>query len=104
MGRGSTLVDEHDRWVNYIVDSLIETTISRDILLMSRVDKPALLRRLFHVGCEYSGQIISYQKMIGQLQDAGNTTTLAHYLDLLNGAGLLGGLPKYAGQRVRQRG
>ncbi len=100
----ATLVDEHERWVNYIVDSLIETTISRDILLMSRVDKPALLRRLFHLGCEYSGQIISYQKMIGQLQDAGNTTTLAHYLDLLNGAGLLRGLPKYAGQRVRQRG
>lgn len=99
----ATLVGEHDRWVNYIVDSLIETTISRDILLMSRVDKPALLRRLFHLGCEYSGQIISYQKMIGQLQDAGNTTTLAHYLDLLNGAGLLRGLPKYAGQQVRQR-
>ena len=90
----ATLVDEHDRWVNYIVNSLIETTISRDILLMSRVDKPALLRRLFHLGCEYSGQIISYQKMVGQLQDAGNTTTLAHYLDLLNGAGLLIGLPK----------
>ena len=71
---------------------------------MSRVDKPALLRRLFHLGCEYSGQIMSYQKMIGQLQDAGNTTTLAHYLNLLNGAGLLRGLPKYAGQRVRQRG
>jgi hypothetical protein len=100
----ATLVDEHDRWVNYILDSLIETTISRDILLMNRVDKPALLRRLFHLGCEYSGQVISYQKMVGQLQDAGNTTTLAHYLDLLNGAGLLIGLPKYAGQRFRQRG
>jgi predicted AAA+ superfamily ATPase len=100
----ATLIDEHDRWVSYVVDSLIETTISRDILLMNRVDKPALLRRLFHLGCEYSGQIISYQKMIGQLEDAGNTTTLAHYLDLLNGAGLLRGLPKYAGQRVRQRG
>ena len=100
----ATLISEHDRWVDYIVESLIETTISRDILLMSRVDKPALLRRLFHLGCEHSGQIISYQKMIGQLQDAGNTTTLAHYLDLLNGAGLLRGLSKYAGQRVRQRG
>jgi len=100
----ATLIDDHNRWVNYIIDSLIETTISRDILLMSRVDKPALLRRLFHLGCEYSGQIMSYQKMIGQLQDAGNTTTLAHYLNLLNGAGLLRGLPKYAGQRVRQRG
>jgi predicted AAA+ superfamily ATPase len=70
---------------------------------MSRVDKPVLLRRLFEFGCSYSGQILSYQKMIGQLQDAGNTTTLAHYLELLKGAGLITGLPKYAGQIVRQR-
>lgn len=92
------------RWTNYILDSLVETTISRDILLMTRVDKPALLRRLFHLGCEYSGQILSYQKMTGQLQDAGNTTTLAHYLELLNGAGLLVGLQKYAGKTIRKRG
>ncbi|MCD4670558.1 MAG: AAA family ATPase, partial [Actinomycetia bacterium] len=77
------LIINRQRWRQYILDSLIETTISRDILLMTRVDKPALLRRLFHLGCEYSGQILSYQKMIGQLQDAGNTTTLAHYLELL---------------------
>jgi hypothetical protein len=49
---------------------------------MQRVDKPALLRRLFELGCTYSGQVLSYQKMLGQLQDAGNTTTLAHYLHL----------------------
>jgi len=70
---------------------------------MTRVDKPALLRRLFYLGCDYSGQIISFQKMVGQLQEAGNTTTLAHYLELLGGCGLLMGLPKFAGQRVRQR-
>jgi predicted AAA+ superfamily ATPase len=98
------LVKDRSRWAHYITDSLVETTISRDILLLTRVDKPALLRRLFHLGCEYSGQVISFQKMIGQLQDAGNTTTLAHYLDLLKGAGLLTGLPKFAGQQVRQRG
>jgi len=99
----SGLIEDHQRWSNYIMDSLIETTISRDILLMTRVDKPALLRRLFDLGCMYSGQVLSYQKMLGQLQDAGNTTTLAHYLSLLQDAGLLEGLPKYAGQRVRQR-
>lgn len=97
------LIEDHHRWSRYIIDSLIETTISRDILLMTRVDKPALLRRLFEFGCTYSGQVLSYQKMLGQLQDAGNTTTLAHYLNLLEGAGLIVGLPKYAGQRVRQR-
>ena len=97
------LIHDHHRWVNYIIDSLIETSISRDILFMTRVDKPALLRRLFELGCLYSGQVLSYQKMLGQLQDAGNTTTLAHYLNVLEGAGLLTGLPKYAGQQVRQR-
>jgi len=98
------LIAEPQRWRRYILDSLIETTVSRDILLMRRVDKPALLRRLFELGCQYSGQVLSYTKMLVQLQDAGNSTTLAHYLDLLRGAGLLEGLPKYAGQKVRQRG
>ena len=98
------LIDYPERWRRYIQDSLIETTISRDILLLTRVDKPALLRRLFHLGCAYSGQILSYQKMIGQLTDAGNTVTLAHYLDLLQGAGMLAGLAKYSHGQVRQRG
>src|SRR5690606_15671100 len=83
--------------------SLIETSISRDVLLLSRVDKPALLRRLFELACHYSGQILSYTKMLGQLQDAGNTTTLAHYLELLAGAGMVQGLPKYAGDIARRR-
>ena len=73
------------------------------MLLLSRVDKPALLRRLFELGCAYSGQILSYTKMTGQLQDVGNTTTLAHYLDLLEGAGVLTGLPKYAGDTARRQ-
>ena len=97
------LTEDHERWARYIIDSLIETTISRDILLLTRVDKPALLRRLFQLCCDYSGQVLSYQKMLGQLHDAGNTTTLAHYLDLLNGAGLIAGLSKFSGKRVRQR-
>jgi len=98
------LIDDPERWRRYILDSLIETTISRDILLLTRVDKPALLRRLFQLGCAYSGQILSYQKMIGQLTDAGNTTTLAHYLELLQGAGMLAGVAKHAHGQIRQRG
>lgn len=97
------LTEDHGRWVRYIRDALIETTIARDVLLLSRVDKPALLRRLFDLGCRYSGQVLSYTKMLGQLQDAGNTTTLAHYLDLLAGAGMVAGLPKFAGAAVRSR-
>ena len=98
------LMADPPRWRRYLLDALIETTIARDVLLMSRVDKPALLRRLFELGCRYSGQVLSYTKMLGQLQDVGNTTTLAHYLELLAGAGMLTGLQKYAGKAVRQRG
>jgi len=100
----ASLVGDPERWRRYLLDALIETTISRDVLLMTRVDKPALLRRLFELGCRHSGQVLSYTKMLGRLQDAGNTTTLAHYLDLLGGAGILTALQKYAGKAVRQRG
>lgn len=99
----ASLVDDLDRWRDYLLDSLVETTIARDILLLTRVDKPALLRQLFRYGADYSGQIVSYQKLVGQLQDAGNTTTLAHYLELLQGSGLLAGLQKFTGSRLRQR-
>ncbi|MEI6070222.1 MAG: ATP-binding protein [Verrucomicrobiae bacterium] len=98
------LIGEPERWRRYVVDSLIETSISRDILLMTRVDKPALLRRLFQLACDYSGQILSYQKMTGQLTNAGNTVTLAHYLQLLRGAGMVAGLQKFSGGKIRQRG
>lgn len=100
----AALVGEEARWRRYILDALVETTISRDVLLLTRVDKPALLRRMFELGCRYSGQVLSYTKMLGQLHDAGNTTTLAHYLDLFAGAGLLMGLSKLSARTVRQRG
>ena len=98
------LIAEPVRWSRYIRDSLIETALARDVLLLTRVDKPALLRRLFELACRYSGQVLSYTKMLGQLQDAGNSTTLAHYLELLAGAGMVCGLPKYAGDVARSRG
>jgi hypothetical protein len=98
------LVRDRARWSRYILDSLVETSLSRDILLLTRVDKPALLRQLFRLACDYSGRVLSFTKMVGQLQDAGNTTTLAHYLDLLGGAGLITGLQRFSGSRVRQRG
>ncbi|MCL1926620.1 MAG: ATP-binding protein [Syntrophorhabdaceae bacterium] len=97
------LIVEPTRWSRYIADSLIEPAVSRDVLLMSRVDKPALLRCLFELSCRYSGQVLSYTKMLGQLQDAGNTVTLAHYLELLAGVGMVRGLPKYAGDAARRR-
>ena len=97
------LIDDEDRWKSYITQSLIEASISRDILMMTRVHKPALMRRLFELGSHYSGQILSYTKILGQLHDAGNTTTLANYLNLLGSAGLLTGLEKYSPNKLRQR-
>ena len=76
------LVREQRRWRAYVTDAVVEPNIERDVLAMQRVDKPALLKRLFELGAEYSGQILSYNKMLGQLRDAGNTTTLARYLAL----------------------
>ena len=101
-GSGNMIQDE-ERWKNYINQSLIETSISKDILMLTRVDKPALMRRLFELGCLYSGQILSFTKILGQLQDAGNTVTLSHYLELLDTAGLLGGIEKYAADIIRKR-
>lgn len=98
------LIRDPERWEHYVLNSLVETSVSRDVLLLTRVDKPALLRRLFDLACRYSGRELSFSKMLGQLQDAGNTVTLAHYLDLLDQAGLVRGLRKYAGDVARQRG
>ncbi len=97
------LIDDELRWKNYIQDSLIETAITKDILMLKRIDKPTLLRRLFELGSNYSGQILSFNKILGQLQDAGNTTTLAHYLELMNSAGLLVGLQKFAVDNARRK-
>ena len=99
----AALVEDEPRWAAYVLDSIVETTVSRDLLLLTRVDKPALLRSLLRLVCDYSSQIVSYQKLTGQLQDAGNTTTLAHYLDLLAAAGIAVGLEKYAAGKIRQR-
>ena len=90
------LAPDPDRWREYVLRGLVEPNIERDILSMTRVDKPALLRQLFELAAAYSGQILSYNKMLGQLQDAGNTTTLARYLHLLSSAGLVAGLPKFS--------
>ncbi len=99
----ASLVADEPRWKSYVLDSLVDTSISRDILMLTRIHKPALLRRLFELGCLYSGQILSYTKILGQIADAGNTTTLAHYLKLLDTAGLLAGLEKYSLNPIRQR-
>ena len=99
----ASLISDEERWRNYIRESLVETTISKDILMMTRIDKPVLLKRLFDIGCKYSSQILSLTKIQGELQESGNLTTLSSYLTILGEAGLLTGLEKYASDIIRKR-
>lgn len=99
---GAPLIQDESRWRDYVRHGIIEPSIDRDVLAMTRVDKPALLRQLFELGCAYSGQILSLDKVSGVL-GKGHTQTLADNLTRLSQAGLLTGLHKHAGQVVRQR-
>ncbi len=94
------LIHDEERWRQYVLSSLVEAAIERDILAMTQVRKPALFRQLLELGCELSGQTVSFTKLLGRMQDAGNTTTLARYIDLLSTAGLLAGIEKYSGSRI----
>lgn len=86
---------DSERWAVYVREALVEPNVERDVLAMTRITKPALLRRLLELGASHSGRVLAYNKMLGQLQDAGNATTLAEYLELLSQAGLLAGLSKH---------
>ena len=97
------LINDEDRYQQYIQSSIIDATINKDILMNTPISKPALLRQTFELGAAYSGQILSLNKMLGSLQDAGNTTTLAGYVNLLNESGLLCGLQKFSMDTARKR-
>jgi len=92
-----------ERWARYMGSSIADPAISKDVLQMEEVRKPALLRSLFILGSLYSAQELSYTKMLGQLTDAGNTVTLAHYLNLLDKANILCALPKYSVNKLRSK-
>jgi predicted AAA+ superfamily ATPase len=91
-------------WRQYVSESLVETVLARDVLQMHRIAKPALLRHLFALAASFPAQVFSYNKMLGQLHDAGNTTTLAHYLQILDSAMLASGLEAFWRGRVKKRG
>lgn len=99
----AALIGDEDRFRQYIQSAIIDATIGKDILMDTPIGKPALLRQTFELGAAYSGEIISLNKMVGSLQDAGNTTTLAGYLDLLDESGLLLGLQKYSIEAFRRK-
>jgi hypothetical protein len=100
----ASLVEEETTWKRYVTDSLVEAVLARDVLLLQPIAKPVLLRHLFALAATFPAQILSYNKMLGQLQDAGNTTTLAGYLRLLEAAFLASGLELFSQGQVRKRG
>lgn len=99
----ASLIGDNDRFEQYIQSSIIDATINKDILMDTPISKPALLRQTFELGSAYSGNILSLNKMLGSLQDAGNTSTLASYINLLNESGLLCGLQKYSVDMSRRK-
>lgn len=100
---GYSLRNDPRRWRSFILDSIVDATINRDILGLAPIEKPALFRQTFAMACQYPGQIMAYQKFLGQLVDAGNTTTIAHYLELLSRAFLLAPVPKWSARPIRTR-
>lgn len=98
------MIGDEKRWRKYIKDSLVAPVIENDVLMTSNIYKPALMKQLFELGCGYSAEILSLTKLMGQLQDAGNVTTLASYLEILDQCALLTGLQKYANDDARKRG
>lgn len=99
----ATLIDDEDRFQQYIQSSIIDATINKDILMDTPISKPALFRQTFELGAAYSGELLSLNKMLGSLQDAGNTTTLASYINLLGESGLLCGLQKFSVDTARRK-
>lgn len=99
----ASLIDDEDRFQQYIQSSIIDATINKDILMDTPISKPALLRQTFELGAAYSGNLLSLNKMLGSLQDAGNTATLAGYINLLDESGLLCGLQKYSIDTARRK-
>jgi len=99
----ASLIKDENRFKNYVRNSVAEPSLGRDILMTTKVSKPALLRQLFEISTQYSAQILSYNKMLGQLSEAGNTTTLARYLTLLGQAGLITGLNKYSPKPIVEK-
>lgn len=98
----ASLIKDMRRWKKYIKQSLVAPAIEKDIILTSNIYKPALMKQLFELGCTYSAELLSLTKALGQLQDAGNVTTLSSYLEILNQCNLLAGLQKYANDEARR--
>ena len=100
--QGARYVGSEKRWRSYLKDAIIEPIVGKDILMTTTIYKPALLRQLFALGCDYSGELLSLNKALGQLSDAGNITTLANYIRLLGDCQAVTTLQKYANDNARK--
>lgn len=101
-GAAPFIADE-ERYQHYIQASIVDASINKDILIDTPISKPALLRQTFELGSAYSGQLLSLNKMLGSLQDAGNTATLAGYIHLLDESCMLCGLQKFSIDAARRK-
>lgn len=98
----ASMINDERRWKRYIKDSLVAPAIEKDVIMTSNIYKPALMKQVFELGCAYSSELLSLSKMVGQLQDAGNVTTIANYIDILRQCELLCGLQKYSVDNARR--
>ncbi|MCQ2347721.1 MAG: ATP-binding protein [Paludibacteraceae bacterium] len=96
------LMKDEKRWRHYIRQSIINPAIEKDVLMTKRILKPALLRQVFDMSANHSGELLALNKIVGQLQDAGNTSTVANYIQVLGEAELITGLHMYAPDVARQ--
>lgn len=95
-------IHDEKRWCRYVKDSLVAPAIEKDVIMTSNIYKPALMKQLFELGCAYSAELLSLNKILGQLLDAGNVTTLSSYLEILDQCNMLAGLQKYANDEARK--
>lgn len=94
------LIKNPRRWKNYLTDAIVETVIGKDILSQAQVKSPALFKQAFQLVSSYPAQEISYNKLLGQLQDRGNIDLVKYYLELLAGAFLIKPIFKYSGRSI----
>jgi predicted AAA+ superfamily ATPase len=87
----------------YVRDAIVEPAIGRDLMALTSIRRPALLRQIFAVAAGMPAQIVSLQKLQGQLGDPGALETVAQYLSLLSDAYLVAPLEKFSERVIRRR-
>jgi predicted AAA+ superfamily ATPase len=97
------LLGDPPRWRAYIRDAIIEPAVGRDVLAIGVIRRPALFRQVFVLCASVPAQIVSLQKLQGQLQDAGALETIAHYLSILEEAYLVTPVEKFSPRPLRRR-